>query len=116
MRNPIYSLFLLIVISINQAYAVELVDLVRQAIDNGAASAEMTGNEADKFKNTTQSSQPIIAKITTIKKVSSECARLQFKLHQEGAALKNGGTAPIDSEFSANYCKYGPPKGFDGAN
>ena len=116
MRKYSNLLFLFILVASSPAYAIEMVDLVRQAIDKGTATGEMTGDVADKFKETTKSKQPITAKITTIKKVNPECARLQFSLHQEGAALKNGGTAPITSEFSANFCKNGPPKGFDDAN
>lgn len=113
MRKRLYPVFLVLLMVSQQGYAVEMVDLVRRAIDGGTATGELTGDVAEKFKGTTKSKQAIMVKITTIKKVSPDCARLQFSLHQEGAALKNGGTAPITSEFAANYCKNGPPIGFE---
>ncbi|MEW5792651.1 MAG: hypothetical protein AB1790_14490 [Pseudomonadota bacterium] len=86
--------------------------LLLQAIDapDGRAQGEIVGPIADKFRETTKSSAPVMAEVTTIKSFKQEgCKRLNMRLKQANVPTKDGKTAEFAIDYGINLCRDGSP-------
>ncbi|WP_126448350.1 hypothetical protein [Sulfuricystis multivorans] len=87
-------------------------DLLVQAIDapDGRAQGEIVGPIEDKFRETTKSSAPVIAEVTTLKSFKQEgCKRLNLKLSQANVPTKDGGMTEFAVNYGINLCRDGSP-------
>ena len=86
--------------------------LLLQAIDapDGRAQGEIVGTIADKFRETTKSSAPVMAEVTTIKSFKQEgCKRLNVRLTQANVPTKDGKLAEFAVNYELNLCRDGSP-------
>ncbi|WP_141056319.1 hypothetical protein [Tepidiphilus succinatimandens] len=86
--------------------------LLLQAIDapDGRAQGEIVGPIADKFRETTKSSAPVMAEVTTIKSFKQEgCKRLNVRLTQANVPTKDGQTIDFAIDYGINLCRDGSP-------
>jgi hypothetical protein len=86
--------------------------LILQAIDapDGRAQGEIVGPIADKFRETTKSSAPVMAEVTTIKSFKQEgCKRLNVRLAQANVPTKDGQTIDFAIDYGINLCRDGSP-------
>lgn len=86
--------------------------LLLQAIDapDGRAQGEIVGPIADKFRETTKSSTPVMAEVTTIKSFKQEgCKRLNVRLTQANVPTKDGQTIDFAIDYGINLCRDGSP-------
>lgn len=86
--------------------------LLLQAIDapDGRAQGEIVGPIADKFRETTKSSAPVMAEVTTIKSFKQEgCKRLNMRLKQANVPTKDGKLAEFAVNYELNLCRDGSP-------
>ena len=86
--------------------------LLLQAIDapDGRAQGEIVGTIADKFRETTKSSAPVMAEVTTIKSFKQEgCKRLNVRLTQANVPTKDGQTIDFAIDYGINLCRDGSP-------
>ncbi|TXF13562.1 hypothetical protein [Pelomicrobium methylotrophicum] len=86
--------------------------LLLQAIDapDGRAQGEIVGPIADKFRETTKSSAPVMAEVTTLKSFKQEgCKRLNLRLSQAGVPTKDRGTTEFVVNYGINLCRDGSP-------
>lgn len=86
--------------------------LLLQAIDapDGRDEGEIVGPIADKFRETTKSSAPVMAEVTTIKSFKQEgCKRLNVRLTQANVPTKDGKLAEFAVNYELNLCRDGSP-------
>lgn len=86
--------------------------LMFEAIDapDGRAQGEIVGPIADKFRETTKSSAPVMAEVTTIKSFKQEgCKRLNVRLMQANVPTKDGKTTDFAIDYGINLCRDGSP-------
>lgn len=86
--------------------------LLLQAIDapDGRAQGEIVGPIADKFRETTQSSAPVMAEVTTLKSFKQEgCKRLNLRLKQANVMTKEGKPVEFAVDYGINLCRDGSP-------
>lgn len=84
--------------------------LLFQAIEDGRAQGEIVGPIADKFRETTKSSAPVMAEVTTLKSFKQEgCKRLNVRLTQANVPTKDGGTTEFVVNYGINLCRDGSP-------
>ncbi|MEO1767663.1 hypothetical protein [Thiobacter aerophilum] len=86
--------------------------LLLQAIDapDGRAQGEIVGPIADKFRETTKSSAPVMAEVTTIKSFKQEgCKRLNVRLTQANVPTKDGKLVEFAVNYELNLCRDGSP-------
>lgn len=77
------------------------------AIDapDGKASGVLTDAVADKFRETTGSSLPVLVEVSTLKHFRQEgCRRLNLRIRQEGA-----GKGQFGIDYGINLCRDGSP-------
>jgi hypothetical protein len=83
-----------------------------QAIDapDGQAQGEIVGPIADKFRETTKSSAPVMAEVTTIKSFKQEgCKRLNLRFKQANVMTKEGKPTEFVVDYGINLCRDGSP-------
>lgn len=81
--------------------------LLLMAIDapDGKASGVLTDAVADKFRETTGSSLPVLVEVSTLKHFRQEgCRRLNLRIRQEGA-----GKGQFGIDYGINLCRDGSP-------
>ena len=81
--------------------------LLLMAIDapDGKASGVLTDAVADKFRETTGSSLPVLVEVSTLKHFRQEgCRRLNLRIRQEGA-----GRGQFGIDYGINLCRDGSP-------
>jgi hypothetical protein len=86
--------------------------LLLQAIDapNGRAQGEIVGQIADRFRETTKSTAPVIAEVSTIKSFKQEgCRRLNIRLKQANVMAKEGKPVEFAVDYGINLCRDGSP-------
>lgn len=86
--------------------------LLLQAIDapDGRAQGEIVGPIADKFRETTKSSAPVMAEVTTLKSFRQEgCKRLNVRLEQANVMTKEGKPVEFAVDYGINLCRDGSP-------
>jgi hypothetical protein len=86
--------------------------LLLQAIDapDGRAQGEIVGPIADKFRETTKSTAPVMAEVTTIKSFKEEgCKRLNLRLKQANVMTKEGKPTELVVDYGINLCRDGSP-------
>lgn len=86
--------------------------LLLQAIDapDGRAQGEIVGPIADKFRETTKSSAPVMAEVTTLKSFKQEgCKRLNMRLKQANVMTKEGKPVEFAVDYGINLCRDGSP-------
>jgi len=86
--------------------------LLMQAIDapDGKASGEIVGPVAERFRQATGSSAPVLAEVSTIKSFQQEgCKRLQLRLRQGDVTDKEGRRGEIAFTYDFNLCRDGTP-------
>jgi hypothetical protein len=86
--------------------------LLLQAIDapDGRAQGEIVGPIADKFREATKSSVPVMAEVTTIKSFKQEgCKRLNVRLTQANVPAKHGKLGEFGIDYGINLCRDGSP-------
>ena len=86
--------------------------LLLQAIDapDGRAQGEIVGPIADKFRETTKSSAPVMAEANTIKSFKQEgCKRLNLRLKQANVMTKEGKPVEFAVDYGINLCRDGNP-------
>jgi hypothetical protein len=86
--------------------------LLMQAIDapDGKASGEIVGPVAERFRQATGSSAPVLADVSTIKSFQQEgCKRLQLRLRQDGVTGKDGKQGEVVFSYDLNLCRDGTP-------
>ena len=86
--------------------------LLLQAIDapDGRAQGEIVGPIADKFREATKSSAPLMAEVTTIKGFKQEgCKRLNLRLKQANVMTREGKPAEFAVDYGINLCRDGSP-------
>lgn len=82
--------------------------LLMQAIDapDGKASGEIVGPVAERFRQATGSSAPVLAEVSTIKSFQQEgCKRLQLRLRQGDVTDKEGRRGEIAFTYDFNLCQ-----------
>lgn len=87
-------------------------DLLIQAIEapDGRAKGEIVGPIADKFREATKSSAPVMAEVTTLKSFKQEgCKRLNLRLSQADVPTKDGGKTEFVVNYGINLCRDGSP-------
>jgi len=105
----------LVVLMAQPASATEYSDvkpLLLQAIDasDGRAKGEIVGKIADKISQTTKSTSPVMAEITTIKSFRQEgCKRLNVRLKQANVMTKEGKPVEFTLDYGLNMCRNGQP-------
>lgn len=88
--------------------------LLLEAIDapSGKAKGVLTGPVARQIASTTGSSSPILANVTTIKRLKQEgCRRLNLRLSQANVPTKNGKKTVLAMDYGFNMCRDGSPPG-----
>jgi hypothetical protein len=86
--------------------------LLMQAIDapDGRVEGELVGPIADKFRETTKSTAPLMAEVTTIKSFKQEgCKRLNLRLKQANVMTKEGKPVEFAVDYGINLCRDGSP-------
>jgi len=86
--------------------------LLMKAIDapDGKASGEIVGPVAERFRQATGSSAPVLAEVSTIKSFQQEgCKRLQLRLRQGDVTDKEGRRGEIAFTYDFNLCRDGTP-------
>jgi hypothetical protein len=86
--------------------------LLLQAIDapDGRAQGEIVGPIADKFRETTKSTAPVMAEVTTIKSFKQEgCKRLNLRFKQANVMTKEGKPVEFVVDYGINLCRDGSP-------
>jgi hypothetical protein len=86
--------------------------LLIQAIDapDGRAHGEIVGPIANKFREATKSSAPVMAEVTTIKSFKQEgCKRLNVRLKQANVPTKDGKLTEFGVDYGINLCRDGSP-------
>jgi hypothetical protein len=86
--------------------------LLLQAIDapDGRVEGELVGPIADKFRETTKSTAPLMAEVTTIKSFKQEgCKRLNVRLKQANVMTKEGKPVEFAVDYGINLCRDGSP-------
>jgi hypothetical protein len=86
--------------------------LLMQAIDapDGRAQGEIVGPIADKFQETTKSTAPVMAEVTTIKSFKQEgCKRLNIRFKQANVMTKEGKPTEFVVDYGINLCRDGSP-------
>lgn len=86
--------------------------LLLRAIDapDGRAGGTITGQIADKFRQTTGSAAPVIAEVTTLKAFKQEgCKRLNLRVSQVDVPTKEGKLVPFGIDYGINLCRDGRP-------
>jgi hypothetical protein len=86
--------------------------LLLQAIDapDGRVEGELVGPIADKFRETTKSTAPLMAEVTTIKSFKQEgCKRLNLRLKQANVMTKEGKPVEFAVDYGINLCRDGSP-------
>ena len=81
--------------------------LLLMAIDapDGKASGVLTDAVADKFRETTGSSLPVLVEVSTLKHFRQEgCQRLNLRIRQDGA-----GKGQFGIDYGINLCRDGSP-------
>lgn len=94
------------------AHSAEVKDFLYQALDSktGTASGVVTGSMSDRFKQTTRSSAPVTADVSTLKRFRQPgCSRLALVLKQEGVPTKGGKFVPFLMRYELNVCRDGNP-------
>lgn len=114
-RNLIGISAAMVLACLQPAHAEQFTDtkaLLLRAIDayDGRAQGEIVGPIADKFRETTKSSAPVMAEVTTIKSFKQEgCKRLNMRLKQANVPTKDGKTAEFAIDYGINLCRDGSP-------
>jgi hypothetical protein len=86
--------------------------LLLQAIDapDGRAQGEIVGPIADKFRETTKSTAPVMAEVTTIKSFKQDgCKRINLRLKQANVMTKEGKPVEFIVDYGINLCRDGSP-------
>lgn len=86
--------------------------LLIQAIDapDGRIQGKIVGPIADMFRETTKSSAPLMAEVTTIKSFKQEgCKRLNLRLKQANVMTKDGKPTEFAVDYGINLCRDGSP-------
>lgn len=86
--------------------------LLFQAIDaqDGRAQGVVTGPIADRFRTTTGSVAPVLAEVTTLKRLKQEgCKRLRVSLSQAEVPTQDGGKTDFVVTYELNLCRDGSP-------
>lgn len=92
------------------AHAEDLNRMMRSAAASGSAEGEVTGQVAQFWRETTKSSAPIFAKITTVKHFKrDDCRRLNVETWQDRVPTKEGGLVLFKQSFQLNLCSDGTP-------
>lgn len=81
--------------------------LLLMAIDapDGKASGVLTDAIADRFRQATDSSLPVLVEVSTLKHFRQEgCRRLNLRIRQEGTGIGQFGI-----DYGINLCRYGSP-------
>jgi hypothetical protein len=112
MRIIVASFLLMASVQSHAAEYTSAKPLLLQAIDapDGRAQGEIFGPIADKFRETTKSTAPVMAEVTTIKSFKQEgCKRLNVRLKQANVPTKDGKLTEFGVDYGINLCRDGSP-------
>jgi len=92
------------------AHADDAKTILLEAVKNGTASGELTGDQADVWMAKTRSREPIkvIAKVVEQLKQPG-CVRLAVQMNQDGVPKQTGGSGPLEVGWGMNICDDGSP-------
>lgn len=111
------KLLLISVLAVSQAsHAEELKELMFQALTDGSASGEVTGEVRDTWVAVTKSNSPIVASIKRIKQFKEKgCGRIEVTLGQENVENLLKERVPMEGTVQFNLCSDGsaPAEGVD---
>ncbi len=86
--------------------------LLVEAIDavDGKANGTIVGRIADKFRTTTGSVAPVLARVSTIKSFKQEgCRRLNVRMSQANVMTRDGKATDFGIDYGFNMCRNGSP-------
>ena len=112
MRIIVASFLLMASVQSHAAEYTSAKPLLMQAIDapDGRVEGELVGPIADKFRETTKSTAPLMAEVTTIKSFKQEgCKRLNLRLKQANVMTKEGKPVEFAVDYGINLCRDGSP-------
>lgn len=82
--------------------------ILLDAVKNGQATEEMTGDQADVWKAKTKSHEPVMVVAKVTEKLSQPgCVRLHVKMTQAGVPKQTGGAGPLEVGWDMNICEDG---------
>jgi len=94
------------------ASATDIKSYLFQALDgfDGKAAGIVTGDDAERFRQRTKSTEPVNISVSTVKHFKQKgCSRLAALLTQEGVMTKEGVKVPFAIRYELNLCRDGRP-------
>lgn len=84
--------------------------ILLEAVKNGQASAELTGDQADVWMAKTRSREPVMVEAKVVERLAQPgCARVAVSFTQQMVPKVNGGTGPLEVGWGMNICDDGAP-------
>lgn len=85
-------------------------ELLIEAVKDGHAAGELTGDQADAWMAHTHSREPIRVEAKVVGKLQQQgCARVALQYRQEMVPKVNGGSGPLEVGWGMDICEDGAP-------